>query len=195
LITLMAIVSISNSLQASTTESADEKALHDSLDQFIASYFDGDFSRLVSLLHPTTQRLFRDELSAQWDKLQRVYDFEQISAVSGLQAHPKDLGYSDAQFFTVACQQAKGRHPEILPDPKVLPFDIRGAVFHGDNNVEVTLSYAEHFATDRTAYGRVTPLVAVFQRESAGWRVLSCPLAGAIAAVWERDLTDTKHTR
>ena len=184
---LLALALYSGSLQTNAAESADEKAIHETLDRFIGSYFDGDFSRLGSLLHATTRRLFRDELSAQWDQLQRVYTFEQISAVSGLAAHPKDLALSDAEFFLVACQQTKARHPEIIPDQSLLPFDIRSSAFHG-NNVDVTLSYGTHVITERTNYAFVLPLVVVFQRESTGWQVLSCPLSRAIADRWQRDL-------
>jgi hypothetical protein len=177
----------SGALQPSAAESADEKAIHETLDRFIGSYFDGDFARLGSLLHATTRRLFRDELSAKWDQLQLVYTFEQISAVSGLAAYPKDLALSDAEFFIVACQQTKARHPEIVPDQSLLPFDIRSSAFHG-NNVDVTLSYGTRVITERTNYAFALPVVVIFQRESAGWQVLSCPFSRAIADRWQRDL-------
>jgi hypothetical protein len=153
----------------------------------VGAYFDSDFPRLVSLLHPSSQRLFRDELSAAFDELRRVYSFERISIVSGLPAHPKDLRLSDPDFFVLACHQASARHPDVVPDRKYLPFDIREAVFNS-NRVDVTLSYSEHVQTERTNYGVTFPVVIVLQHEATGWQVLSCPLSRAIAHNWARDL-------
>jgi hypothetical protein len=95
---------------------------------------------------------------------------------------------SDPEFFIVACEQAKTRHPDFIGDPKHLPFDIRGSVFHGDTNVDVTLSYTEHVQTERTDYVLARPFVIVFQRERSKWQVLSCPFADAIAYNWSNDL-------
>lgn len=174
--------------QRADAEVPEGKAIHDVLDGGVAALFDSDFPRLVSLLHPSTQRLFRDQLSANFDQLLRVYSFEQISAVSGLPQHPKDLKLSDPEFFVLACEQERARHPDFVGDPKYLPFDIREVVYHGDNLVNVTLSYTGHVQTERTDYWYLRPFVIVLQRESSRWQILSCPLAHAITCNWSRDL-------
>jgi hypothetical protein len=188
LIAFFALVSISGSVQGAPTESADARAIFNVLDAGVAAQFDSDFPRLVSLLHPIAQRLFRDLLSARFDELLRVYSFEQISAVSGLSAHPKDLKLSDPEFFIFACQQARARHPDFVGDPKYLPFDIRDTVFHGDNLVDVKLSYSVHVQTERTDFRFFVPFVIVLQRDQSRWQVLSCPLAQAITWNWSHDL-------
>jgi hypothetical protein len=188
LMAFLAIVSISGPFQTATAEPSDEKPIYDLLDTFVGAQLDSDFPRLVSLLHPRTQRLFRDQLSARFDELLRVYSFEQISAVSGLPAHPKDLKLSDPEFFVVACEQARARHPEFVGNAKYLPFDIRDTVFHEDNHVDVTLSYSVHVQTERTDYSYILPFVIVLQREQSRWQVLSCPLAHVIAWNWSHDL-------
>jgi hypothetical protein len=188
LIALFAAASILGSLQAATTESTDEKAISSVLDALVGAQFDSDFPKLVSLLHPRTQHLFRDILSASFDELLRVYSFEQISVVSGLPGHPKDLKLSDPEFFVFACEQASARHPDFVGDSRILPFDIRDAVFHENSWVDVTLSYSGHVHTERSDYNFTLPLVIMLQREQSRWQVLSCPLAQAIAYNWSRDL-------
>lgn len=185
----LAIGSLSTLFQIASAELPDDKAILEVLDARVAAQFDSDFPRLVSLLHPSAQRLFRDQLSSRFDELLRVYSFEQISAVSGLTAHPKDLQLSDPQFFILACAEARARHPDFVGNSKYLPFDIRGSVFHGENLVDVTLSYSDHVRTERTDYRFTLPFVIVLKREESRWRVLSCPLAHVIAYNWSRDLT------
>jgi hypothetical protein len=141
----LAIV-ISCLVQIASAESPpNDKAIHDVLEAGVTAQFDSDFPRLVSLVHGSTQYLFRDQLSARFDELLRVYSFEQISAVSGLPAHPKDLKLSDPEFFILVCEQARVRHPDFDGDPKYLPFDIRSTVFQGQKRIDVTLSYAAMF--------------------------------------------------
>jgi hypothetical protein len=188
LMALFAIASISGPFQTATAEPTDEKPIYDLLDAFVGAQLDSDFPRLVSLLLPSTQRLFRDQLSARFDELLRVYSVEQISAVSGLPAHPKDLKLSDPEFFVVACEQAKARHPDFVGDPKWLPCDIRDTVFHENGRVDVTLSYSGRVQTERTDYSFILPFVIALQREQSRWQVLSCPLAHVIAWNWSHDL-------
>lgn len=183
---LLAMGSLSSLFQIASAESPDEKGIHDVLEARLAAQLDSDFPRLVSLLNPSTQRLFRDQLSARFDELQRIYSFDQISAISGLPGHPKDLKLSDPEFFIFACEQARARHPDL--DRKYLPFDIRESTFHGDSRVDVTLSYSEHVHTERTDYSSTFSFVIVLQREKSQWQVLSCPLAHVIAYNWSRDL-------
>lgn len=174
--------------QIASAESPDEKSIYDVLEARVAAQFDSDFPRLASLLHPSSQRLFRDQLSARFDELQRIYSFDQMNAVSGLPRHPKDLKLSDPEFFIFACEQARVRHPDFVGDRKYLPFDIRESTFHGDSRVDVTLSYSGHVHTERTDYSYTQPFVIVLQREKSQWQVLSCPLAHIIAYNWSRDL-------
>ena len=184
---MLVIATFSCHSPLAAAESSDSEAIHNVLDSFIGAYFDSDFPRLVSLLHPRSQRLFREELSAAFDRLLRVYSLGQLSAVSGLPAHPKDLPLSDSEFFVFACRQATERHPEVIPDRSFLPFDIRESVFHGDT-LDVSLSYFQHVQTERTNYGVIFPVVVVLQHEPIGWQVLSCPLSRAIATNWKGDL-------
>ena len=188
LVAVFAVALTSSMLNGAATESADGRAIHSVLDAEITAQLDSDFPRLVSLLHPRTQHLFRDLLSARFDELLRVYSLEQISAVSGLPVHPKDLKLSDPEFFVFACVQEQARHPDFVGDPKYLPFDIRGAVFHGGNQVDVSLSYSVHVQTERTNFSFALPFVIVFQREQSQWQVFSCPLAQTIAWNWSHDL-------
>jgi hypothetical protein len=182
--------------QIPAAESPEGKAIHDVLEARVVAQLDSDFPKLASLLHPTAQRLFRDQLSARFDELLRTYSLSQVNSVSGLPQHPKDLKLSDPEFFVVACAQAKARHPDFVGDSKYLSFDIRGAVFHGDSRVDVELGYNGHVVTERTAYDYVLPFVIVLQREQAQWQVLSCPLAHIIAYNWSRDLAcATRPTR
>jgi hypothetical protein len=185
---LLAMGSLSGLFAIASAESPDEKAIYDVLEARVAAQLDSDFPRLVSLLHPSTQRLFRDQLSARFDELQRIYSFDQISAISGLPGHPKDLKLSDPEFFILACERARARHPDFVGDRKYLPFDIRESTFHGDSLVDVTLSYSRHVHTERTDYSYTMPFVIVLQREKSQWQVLSCPLAHVIAYNWSRDL-------
>ena len=174
--------------QITSAEPSDEKAIHDVLEARVAAQFDSDFPRLASLLHVSTQRLFRDLLSARFDELLRVYSFKQISTVSGLPTHPRDLQLSDPEFFIFTCQRASERHPDFVGDPKILPLDIRETVFHGDGRVDVALSCSRHVQTERTDFSFFRPFVIVLQREQSKWEILSCPLADTIAYNWSRDL-------
>ena len=70
------------SIQVALAESPDEKAIHDVLDAEIDALFNAHFSQAASLLHPQTQHLFRDILSARFDELLRQYSLTQISLVS-----------------------------------------------------------------------------------------------------------------
>ena len=169
-------------------ESAEEKPLLDVLEAAIDAQLASDFSRLVSLVHPTTQHLFRDQLSARFDDLLRLYAFEQIVSVSGLPRHPKDLSLSDSEFFIFACNSASLRHPDFVGDPKYLPFNIDGSIFDNDELVRVVLSYAGAVHTARTDYNYVQPFVIAFRQEQSSWLVWSCPLARRIGDDWSRDL-------
>ena len=191
---MLVAIAIPSSLNAAT-ETTDEEAILNILDAWIGTQLDSDFPRLVSLLHPTTQHLFRDELSASFDQLLLKHSIDQVRAVSGLPAHPKDLQMSDAQCFVLACEQEKLRHPEFVGDPKWLPFDIRETVFHGNDRVDVALSYATHVQTQRTDYSIALPFVVVFQREPSAWLMLSCPLSRAITWNWARDLGSVTSNR
>lgn len=191
---MLLAIAISASLQAAT-ETSDEKAIFDVLDARVAAQLDSDFPRLVSLLNPSTQQLFRNELSACFDQLLRKYSFKAICAVSGLPAHPQDLQLSDANFFIFACEQAKLRHPDFVGDPMYLPFDIRGTEFHGQDRVDVTLSYSRHVQTERTDYTFSLPFVIVLQRDRSRWQVLSCPLSRTIGDNWSRDLAYASSPR
>ena len=186
-VALVAVTAISISIQAANN-SPDEKAIFSTLDGVVGAQLDSDFPRLVSLLHPSAQRLFRNDLSACFDSLLHNYSIDQIRTVSGLPAHPSDLRLSDPQFFVFACEQEKVRHPDFVGDKNWLPFDIRDSVFHGDDRIDVTLSYARHVQTERTDYGFTLPFVIVLQREKSDWRMLSCPLSRVIASNWSRDL-------
>lgn len=171
-------------------ESTEGKAVHDVLDSGVTALFDSNFTGLVSLLHPRSQRLFRDQLSARFDQLLHAYSLEQISAASGLSQHPKDLKLSDPEFFVFACEQQKARHPDFVGDSNILPFDIRAVVYHGDNVVDVTLSSTHHVQTERTDFWYLRPFVVVLQRESSQWQILSCPWATSSPAtgpvIWRR---------
>ena len=116
------------------TETTDEEVILKILDECVGTQLDSDFPRLVSLLHPTTQHLFREELSASFDQLLLKHSIDQVRAVSGLPAHPKDLQMSDAQFFVFACEQEKLRHPDYSI---ALPFVV---VFQRERSAWLMLS-------------------------------------------------------
>jgi hypothetical protein len=175
-------------MQVALAESPDEKAIHDVLDAEIDALFNAHFSQAASLLHPQTQHLFRDILSARFDELLRQHSLTQISLVSGLPAHPMDLRLSDAEFFVFACEQMQARHPDFVGDRTILPFDIRESVFYGNDRVAVTLSYSRSVRTERTAFSYCRPFVIVLGREKSNWQMLSCPFAETIARNWSHDL-------
>jgi hypothetical protein len=174
-------------------ETREEQSINDVLEAAVNAQFASDFPRLVSLMHPASQHLFRDILSARFDELLRLYAFDQIVFVSGLPNHPRDLSFSDSDFFVFACNNAKMRHPDFVGDPKYLPFDIHGAVFDNDNLVRVVLSHSGSVHTERTDFNYLRPFTIAFKREQSKWLVWSCPLALQIAHNWSRDLARSKN--
>ena len=80
------------------------------------------------------------------------------------------------------------RHPDFVGDPTILPLDIRESVFHGNDRVDVTLSYLRYVRTERTAFSYCWPFVIVLGREQSNPQVLSCLLAEVIAWNWRHDL-------
>ncbi|HEY2125363.1 MAG TPA: hypothetical protein VGG94_07865 [Chthoniobacterales bacterium] len=188
LLLLLTLVSMFLAVSLTTRgETPDQTLINLSLDASIDALAASDFPRLVTLLHPAAQRLFRDQLSGEFDLLLRVHPLDQLTIVSGLPQHPKDLGLSDAEFFVAACENSRLRHPDLV-DKRWFPLREHGSIFDSDSVVHLTLSYAGRVRTERTDYTFVRPLVISFRRESHGWYLWSAPLADRIAAFWKQDL-------
>ena len=168
-------------------ETPDQKLLNLSLDSSIDALAASDFPRLVTLLHPVALRLFRNQLSAEFDELLLSQALNQLTVVSGLPQHPKDLGLSDAEFFVAACENSRLRHPDLV-DKGWFPLTEHGSIFDNDSLVLITLSYTRRAKTERTDYTFVKPLVISFRKENDNWYLWSAPLANRIAAFWRQDL-------
>ena len=177
----------------SAAETPAEKAIYDLLDAAIDAQFTYDFPRLVTLLHPSPLRLFRNHLSARFDQLLRSYSLDQVIAVSGLANHPKDLKVSDADIFVAACSSAAERHPEFVGNPKLLPLKIHGTIFDNDRFAHVLFSYSNAVQTERTDFDYVQPTIFTVRREHDAWQVYSCILARRIIDDWWRDLAKPKE--
>ena len=148
-----------------------------------------DFNRLVLLVHPQTQHLFRDILSARTDELLRSYPQAQISVVSGLATHPKDLALSDAEFFVITCNNVKTRHPDwFSEDSTPFPLTLEGTTFDSDQRAHVVLSWPGSVHTERTDFNFVGSFHLFLKHEHSQWLIWSCPFARRIGAVWSDDL-------
>lgn len=169
-------------------QARDEKPIIDVLNAAFDAEQRTDFNALVSLVHPRTQHLFRDLLSARTDVLLRSYAQAQISAVSGLAAHPKDLVLSDAEFFVVACNNTKARHPEFADESKYLPFTLEGTTFDSGDRAHIVLSSASAIRTERTDFGFLVSRHVFLKHERTQWLLWSVPFAGSIGDFWTRDL-------
>ena len=147
-----------------------------------------DFNRLVSLVHPRSQHLFRDLLSARTDVLLRSYPQEQISAVSGLPAHPKDLSLSDPEFFVFTCYMTKLRHPDFAMDWTHRPFTLEATTFDTNQLAHVVLSWPDSIRTERTDFNFARSLHLFLHQERSQWLIWSCPFAQKIGDLWCYDL-------
>jgi hypothetical protein len=176
-----------------SAESQEEQPINDVLEAAVDARFASDFPRLVSLIHPATLRLFRNQLSASFDQLLRSYSLGQIASVSGLPDHPKNPTLSDSEFFVFACNNAKTRHPDFVGDPKYLPCNIHGSIFDNDKIAHVVLAYSGAVHTEHTDFDFVQPFVVTFRREQSKWLVYSCPLARGIGDNWWRDLARSRN--
>jgi hypothetical protein len=170
------------------TPSRDEQRIVGVLEAAFNAEELADFTRLVSLVHPRTQHLFRDLLSARTDVLLRSYPQAQISAVSGLAAHPKDLSLSDAEFFVVTCNNTKARHPDFAADWTYRPFTLEGTTFDTYQRAHVVLTWPRSIQTERTNFEFVGSMHLFFRQEHTEWLLWTCPFADAIGNRWARDL-------
>lgn len=174
------------------TQTPDEKAVTDVLEATLNADTAADFTRMVALIHPQTQHLFRDILSARFDVLLRSYLLTDIVSISGLPAHPKDLSLTDWQFFVFACNSTKARHPDFADYSKYLPLTIEGTTFDKDQRAHVVLSWPDSVHTERTDFNFVGSIHVFFRHEQSGWLLWSCPLAQSIGDIWCRDLARTR---
>jgi hypothetical protein len=166
----------------------EERAVVNVLNATFEAEMRGDFVGIVSLMHPRTQQLFRDLLSARTDELLRTYPQYQISAVSGLAAHPKDLGLSDAEFFVLACNNTKARHPAFATDWTHIPFTLQATTFDPNQLAHVVLSWPDSVRTERTNFGFMGSLHVFLRYDQSQWRIWSCPFATRIGDLWLQDL-------
>ena len=169
-------------------QSPTEKPIIDVLNAAFEAEQRADFNALVSLVHPQAQHLFRNILSARTDVLLRSYAQAQISAVSGLQAHPKDLALSDAEFFAFTCYNTKLRHADFADDWKYSPFTVEGTTFDPGRRAHVVLSFPGSARTERTAYNFVGSFHLFFKQEQSRWFIWSAPFAQRIGDLWCKDL-------
>jgi len=174
--------------QRSAGQSPNEKPVIDALNAAFDAEQRADFAALVSLVHPRTQHLFRDLLSARTDILLRSYAQAQISAVSGLATHPKDLMLSDAEFFVITCNNTKARHPEFADESKYLPFTLEGTTFDSGDRAHVVLSAPASIRTERTDFSFLVSQHVFLKHEKRQWLLWSVPFARSIGDFWSRDL-------
>jgi len=165
-----------------------EKMISELLDEAVDAQFTFDFPRLAGLLHPASMSLFRDQLSARFDEAMRTHTFEEVSAVSGLPAHPKDMSIPDAEFFVLACQNARAKHPEFVGEESYLPLRILGMIFDTPQHAHVLMEYTGAVRTERTSFDFGSTTVLTVRRERQRWQVYSCLLARRITDNWWRDL-------
>ena len=173
----------------SCASTPDQKPIIEVLNTALDAGVAGDFNRFVSLVHPRTQQLFRNVLSARTDVLLRSYSQEQISAVSGLPAHPKDLSLSDSEFFVFACYNTRTRHPDFADFSRYFPFTLEGTTLEKDQLLHVVLSYPGSTHTERTDYNFIRAFPVTFRQDRSRWLMWSCPFAETIGDLWCRDLT------
>ena len=174
---------------------SDENRIIDVLNAAFDAERAADFNRLVLLVHPQTQHLFRDILSARTDVLLRSYSQEQISLVSGLPAHPKNLSLSDSEFFTFTCYNTKARHPDFADDAKHFPFTLEGTTFDTGQRAHVVLSFPSSVHTERTDYNFVGSFPVFLKHDQSQWLLWSVPFAQRIGDLWSRDLADTRQSQ
>jgi hypothetical protein len=181
-------------LPVRTAHGSDDKPVLNAVNDFFDAERFGDFNRMVLLLHPQTQRLFRDILSARTDVLLRTYPQEQISAVSGLPAHPKDLSLSDAEFFAFTCYNTNLRHPDLFGyDAKHFPFTLEGTTFDTEQRAHVVVSFPTSVQTERTSYNSIQSYTIFLKHERSGWFIWSSPFARSIGDLWSRDLASNNR--
>ncbi|HEY4282754.1 MAG TPA: hypothetical protein VGM62_06770 [Chthoniobacterales bacterium] len=170
-------------------QSQDEKPIIDTLNAAYEAESAADFNRFVSLVHPKTQRLFRDILSARTDILLKSYAQADISTVSGLPGHPKDLSLTDSALFVFTCYYTKLRHPEAFKvDAKRLPLTLEATTFDPDQLAHVVLTWPGAVHTERTNFSFIGSSHIFLRHEQSQWLIWTCPFATAIADSWCRDL-------
>jgi hypothetical protein len=165
-------------------ESADEKIVYDLLDAAIDAQFSYDFPRLVALLHPDSTKLFRNVVSARFDRLMKAYSVEAVRSATGLDAHPKDLQLSDSEFFVTACEKLREIDPDFIGSPKYLPLTVHGCVFDANSKAFVVYSFAGRDVTTRTDYLFNQPGTLTFLKEQGTWQILSAFLSREVAEHW-----------
>jgi hypothetical protein len=172
---------------------SDEHRILDVLNAAFDAQRAADFNRLVLLVHPQTQHLFRDILSARTDLLLRSYSQGEISAVSGLPAHPKDLSLSDSEFFAFTCYNTKARHPDFTGDTKYFQFTLEGTTFDTYQRAHVVLSWPGSVHTERTDYNSIGSVHVFLKQEQSQWLLWSVPFAQKIGDLWCRDLATSRQ--
>jgi len=182
------------SLPPKAEAGSDETQILETLNGIFDAERASDFNRFVLLVHPATQHLFRDILSARTDVLLRSYSQDEISAVSGLSAHPKDLSLSDSEFFAFTCYNTRSRHPDFADDAKYLPFTLEGTTFDTGQRAHVVLSWPGSVHTDRTDYNFVGSFHVFLKHDQSHWLLWSVPFAQRIGDLWCRDLASSRQS-
>jgi len=174
-------------------ESQDDKPILDALNAAFEAESAADFNRFVSLVHPRAQHLFRDVLSARTDILLRSYAQADISAVSGLPGHPKDLSLTDSEFFVFNCNYTKARHPEdFATDARYFPLTLEATTFDPNQLAHVVLAWPGSVHTERTDFNFVGSTHIFLRHEQSQWLIWSVPFAQRIGDLWCRDLAREK---
>lgn len=175
-------------------EISKEKPVLDAFEQVFDAQLASDFPRLASLLHPASLRLFRNELSARFDQLLRYFPLEQVTAISGLPGHPKDISFQDREVFVAACNAEKERHPDFVGNRKSAPLKVYGTIFEDEETAFVLFSYSSSMRTERTQFDYVQPLVFRFHREGDQWLLSNSILGTRVMEDWWRDISQVKSS-
>jgi hypothetical protein len=174
-------------------ETPDEKAIYDTLDAAVDAQFTYDFARLVTLLHPSSTKMFRNNLSARYDQLAQSFSSEAVAAVTGFPSPPGQLKQSDSDFFVSACAHAKTLDPNFVGDPKNLPLTIHGTIFEGDSMAYVVYSYSGNVHTTHTDFDYIQPSNMTFRKMQGQWFIYTSFLARRVTDFWWLRLSKPKQ--
>lgn len=174
-----------------TAEAAEDAEICRFANQLIEASVAADFAQVAKMMHPAALKLFFDTVCTGFEQLTEKHGNDPVLAVSGLAAHPQQLGLSHSAFFVHCLDLLASRYPQATAIPPERCLKIIGGIV----DPQGPCTYA-HILYDfrgelksRTSETRyVQPKNLTLIQTGHGWQCWSAPGARLALNAWHSAL-------
>lgn len=176
-------------------EEAEDAEICRFANRLIGASVAADFTKVAKMMHPAALKLFFDTVCTGFEQLAEKYGNDPVLVVSGLTAHPQQLGLNHSSFFVHCLDLLASRYPQAIAIPTERGLKIIGGIVDPQGPctyAHILYDFRGELKSQTSETKYVQPKNLTLIQTGSGWQCWSAPGAKLALNAWHSELAAKK---